>query len=182
MPGGCKRDLKATPAGVLTKKAQPAKTAPNGIRCRSSAFAAAAFPFPYKERFRISDWAGIGNSGEYVPGVSIPPDAPLRTNHRPRFEAWPRFEARRRSRPSSVGGLQAQLRSGSNCVRGRCQRSIRVVKVKSFNGWSRGARLQRRVWLEVMSQAEPFADLLGRHLLCDREPARFDLLSALTAA
>jgi hypothetical protein len=35
------------------KGAQPAKTAPNGRRRRSSAFAAAAFPFPSKERCKF---------------------------------------------------------------------------------------------------------------------------------
>jgi hypothetical protein len=59
---------------VKKKKAQSAETAPKGVRCRSSAFAATVFPFPSKERFSIFHGSHICNSGEYVGSVGSSTD------------------------------------------------------------------------------------------------------------
>jgi len=68
------------PAGFSAdeKKAQSAKTAPDGGWRRSSAFTTAAFLFPSKGRGILADSMRPANSGHYVFGVSNSADADLR--------------------------------------------------------------------------------------------------------
>ena len=102
------------------KKAQPAKTAPEGGRRRSSAFTAAAFPFPSKGRCRFHYLARRRKSGEYVQKVSNPTDtrrAPcarqLRVSRwrRVRREAFPAGASLCISVPAriDIGGLAGTL-------------------------------------------------------------------------